>query len=392
MQKLKSLTKIVLLNDWYAPEIVGGVETTVSELAKELSKKSYLISVFTLNQRKKRGTHYIDGIKVHYVRGLHLRRRANTKLILKIIEKIRVWIDILTPLNTILSIKKVKPDFIIMHEIDRYGPWIILFAPLFFSKNQLIRVHHDLSETCLLRSRSKMNKTCLSPCTLCIPKTKFYAYLSHKVGVNVFNSKFVATELNRYGFSVNHSNVGNPVSGNSIIKVKFPSREITYSLGYVGRITKLKGIETIMLAVAKTEPKWKVHAIGPVSLNYKNSLIRLAIDLNIELFFHLPTEKPYSEIYPHVDCIVVASNSLEAFGRIPIEATLEGIPIISSNIGGLPEALEYINPKPKTFLTNSVDSLSRELQAFTRPRDAEVNFEIKSTLTSTIIRILEEVK
>lgn len=158
---------------------------SIAGLANNLQNKSYDVSVFTLNQKHYYGTHIINDIEVNFGCGLNLRKKPNTNVFFHFLEKVRVWIDLITPMLTVWSIKKFSPNFLIIHEIDRYGPWLLIFSRLFFNKSQLIRIHHDLSDTCILRSRFLFGKNCMKPCTLCIPKSKLYSLLSKLVYKNI---------------------------------------------------------------------------------------------------------------------------------------------------------------------------------------------------------------
>lgn len=389
MINTKEVIKIALLNDWYAPAIAGGVEVSVQETAFALQKESFQVSVFTLHQPQYRGIHIIDGIEVNFVAGLNFRKKYISNGVIHVLEKIRTTIDLITPLLTLRKIKKFSPNFIVIHEIDRYGPWLLIFSRLFFNKSQLVRVHHDLSDTCVLRSRKLFDDNCINLCTLCTPKSKIYSLLSNLVNRNIGNSKFVAKDLKSRGFNIEINNVGNPVAADISQSVIYPEKKLTHSLGYVGRITKLKGVETILRAAALARPIWQVHLIGPVDPSYKYQLEILGQELKIEVNFHPSTDDPYKRLYPIVDCIVVASEYLEPFGKIPIEATLKRIPVISTDIAGLEEVLESIEPHPKVFIAGNPFSLAEQLNDFFRPKNGAVKLSSKNILSNVLIEMFE---
>lgn len=56
-------------------------------------------------------------------------------------------------------------------------------------------------------------------------------------------------------------------------------------------------------------------------------------------------KKEISEIYKISDCVILPS-SVEAFGRVIVEAMLAGVPVIASRVGGIPE-----------IITNGVDGV-----------------------------------
>jgi len=377
--------RIALVNDWYAPEIVGGVEKSVSEIAGEFLRAGHHVKVFTPNQSFIRGCRKIDGVSIHYTPGLFLRKKYKVIALVQILEKIRVLFDLITPFYTLACIKRYQPDFVIFHEIDRNGHWLLLLSRFFFKKEQLIRVHHDLSDSCFFRSRTRFGNVCMSLCTPCLPKSKINSYLSRLVKTNVSNSKFVAEELQSLGFQTSALNVGNPITIRSSQLVVLPEKNILFSIGFVGRITKLKGIETIFHAASMLNPKRKIHCIGPITLKYQSYLIALATQLQIEVFFHAPQPNPFEVLENLVDCIVVGSESLEAFGKIPIEASLAGIPVISTEAGGLGESLDYISPRPGVFLAKDSNSLATLIKNFERPKYLKIEPTNQKTLSSVIL-------
>lgn len=382
--KAKNQEIIAILNDWFAPEIVGGVEISIADMASDLKKLKYSVTIYTPRQPNLLGKYLIDGINVNFVGGLHLRKKNRTNLAIQVLEKIRVWLDLFTPLYVLLRIKKSSPKFLVMHEIDRYGPWLLIIAKLFFSSDQLIRVHHDLSDTCVIRSRSRFSKVCINPCKLCVPKSTIFAHLSKISGKNMANSKFIARELRRLGFAIDDTAIGNPVASGIQNVILYPLRELRHSLGYVGRITRLKGVETILRAAAIANPNWQVHLIGPVKDNYRIRIEKLGEKLKVEVKIHPPTHTPFDVLASLVDCVVVASESLEAFGRIPIEATLAEIPVISTEIAGLAEALDYMSPRPNTFTAGDPNSLAKQLNEFTQPQSVSIGFNSHATLTDIV--------
>ena len=377
--------RVALVNDWYAPEIVGGVENSVSEVAHNFVRAGHEVRIFTPMQSFLRGCHQIDGINVHYTFGFYLRRKYIVPPLIHILEKLREFLDLFTPLQTLFSIKRFEPNFVIFHEIDRNGNWLLILARLLFKKKQLIRVHHDLSDTCFFRGRSRFDKTCIKLCTSCLPKSKINSYICRLAKSNIANSKFVAGELYSLGYPTDVLNVGNPCNVQSSHLIALPPRNMSFSIGFVGRITKLKGIETIFQAASMLNPRWKVHCIGQVDPKYQDHLVALSTQLQIEVFFHGPKPNPFEALENLVDCIVVGSESLEAFGKIPIEASLAGIPVISTEIGGLAESLDYITPRPGVFLPKDSVALSILLKNFERPDYLKIEPSTQKTLSAAIL-------
>ena len=122
--------RVAFVNDWYAPEIVGGVENSVSEVAHEFVRAGHQVRVFTPNQSFLRGRHKIEGVSVHYTFGLYLRRKYKVTALVHILEKIRVLLHHFTPYCALKGINQVLCFF--MKSIDSVTCYCYL--PDYFSR------------------------------------------------------------------------------------------------------------------------------------------------------------------------------------------------------------------------------------------------------------------
>lgn len=61
-------------------------------------------------------------------------------------------------------------------------------------------------------------------------------------------------------------------------------------------------------------------------------------------------------VFDNISVLIVPSLWQEAWGLIATEAQLRGIPVIASNVGGLPEAKRYVGP---LIEVNKIDGTKR---------------------------------
>jgi glycosyltransferase involved in cell wall biosynthesis len=73
------------------------------------------------------------------------------------------------------------------------------------------------------------------------------------------------------------------------------------------------------------------------------------------------SDENHNAIYQAVDLVVVPSISFEGFGLIVWEAFASGKPVVSSNVGGLPEAMLELNDE-YTFLAGSQTDLENKIR------------------------------
>jgi L-malate glycosyltransferase len=114
-------------------------------------------------------------------------------------------------------------------------------------------------------------------------------------------------------------------------------------IGVVGRLRSEKGHEFLFHAMVKvlhSFPSVRVFLVGDGP--DKDRLHALAVDLGIDksiIWAGAKTQEETFSLYGIMDVVVVPSQ-FEGFGLTAAEAMAAGIPVIASNVGGLPEVVE----------------------------------------------------
>jgi glycosyltransferase involved in cell wall biosynthesis len=117
-------------------------------------------------------------------------------------------------------------------------------------------------------------------------------------------------------------------------------------ISYVGRLDKVKGIETLLKAIAllvPTHPRLVLLVAGKPLIQqpqYQDALQQLAQQLNLaqHVRFLGHVDRP-AEIYQISNLVVLPSLWAEPFGRTLLEAMACGVPVVASRMGGIPEVL-----------------------------------------------------
>jgi glycosyltransferase involved in cell wall biosynthesis len=104
---------------------------------------------------------------------------------------------------------------------------------------------------------------------------------------------------------------------------------------YVGRIEKLKGVLTLIQAIAGTPVKLKIAGTGAALEEFKRYTFEKNID-NVEFLGFQSKENVY-ELTSKAICIVVPSEWYENYPFSVIESLLLSRPVVGSRIGGIPE-------------------------------------------------------
>jgi len=112
-------------------------------------------------------------------------------------------------------------------------------------------------------------------------------------------------------------------------------------LVYVGRLAKVKGVDTLMKAFCLVSEYGEVHLDVFGSGSERENLEKLVRELGVDERVHFHGAIPQDEVYrafAKADVAVVPSRE-EPFGLVVIEAMSVGTPVVASRVGGIPEIL-----------------------------------------------------
>ena len=131
-----------------------------------------------------------------------------------------------------------------------------------------------------------------------------------------------------------------PAEDGRVVRTELRLKEFT--LGYIGRLAKEKGLEDLFHALALLQNRpWQLLLIGSGSdaSELRELACRLQIDGNIIWLPYVRNTEMY-RYYPAMDAFILPSRTTEAwkeqFGRVIIEAMVCGTPVIGSSSGEIP--------------------------------------------------------
>lgn len=249
------------------------------------------------------------------------------------------------------TIEQIKPDIIHLHEVRKGAASIILAAK--HSSIPIVQTLHDINLACMsdFGINRKTGKPCLKGSLLhclknnCVPFNKILRRAipwkikqlldKHYVNQLICPSKFLFNTLTNLGYK------------NLQYLPNFSSLENNYSrikkknqILYIGRFVELKGITCLIKAfeiIVKKYPDYKLVLIGrgPEKERLQDYIKAHKIK-NITLVDTVPHKK-LSYYYQQSSVVVLPSIGIENCPLSIIEAMSFGVPVVASDIGGIPE-------------------------------------------------------
>lgn len=120
-----------------------------------------------------------------------------------------------------------------------------------------------------------------------------------------------------------------------------------FNVGIIGRLTPIKGHLYFIKAMAKAARvirDLKIWVVGDAPAHkdaYKEQIKvltkRLGLWNNTEF---LGAQKDIPGVMSHLDLLILATTTQEAFGRVIVEAQAAGVPVIATSVGGVVDIIE----------------------------------------------------
>ena len=346
--------KILLFNSLYYPNILGGAEKSVQFLAEHLAKMENITPVVVTTSNKEE-IKTINGVKVYYIKipnfyWFYESNKSNKflKPLWHLLDSYNFFVG--DKINNI--IQKENPD--VVHTNNLGGFSVYLWK--YIKEKYNLPIIHTLRDYYLLCPKTTMfndkklkncNKQCLSCKFYSITRKNLSKYVDTVVGI----SDFILNKHKFYNYfkTSKKTVIYNPVINHKLVgKQKNPINK--YNLGYVGKLSRNKGIELLLNYFLKLKDKNLILNIyGKGDINYQKYLQKKFSKYDNIIFNGF---KKSEEIYNNIDLLIVPSLWNEPFGRIIIEANSNGIPVLASKRGGI---IELIKEGENGFLFNPLD-------------------------------------
>ena len=380
--------KVLLVNKFHYKK--GGAETYYFALAEALRARGHEVIFFSMRDEKNlpcaQEKYFVSNVSVN----------GSFKSRIKMAMHIAYSKEAYRSMTRLLEDE--RPDLVMLNNIHRQITLSVIDAVKDFDpKLPIFWTVHDFAAICpdylMLDGNGKICEKCLDGnfghCieNRCIKGSRLMGVLAKyeadyirgrglydKVDLYICPSKFMLRKLQTAGFAKGRLvMLRNPLPLNTEYQLSDCSGG--YVL-YFGRLSREKGVKTLIDAVRKTGYRLEILGTGPIEDDLKNYVRRINAE-NIT-FRGFQTGQALRDYVKGCRCVVLPSEWYENCPYNGMEAMALGKPLVVSSYGGLPELVEegkngYIYD---TAEDNPVETLSACLKKILMlPRDEYRNLE-----------------
>ncbi|MFA6048872.1 MAG: glycosyltransferase [Candidatus Micrarchaeia archaeon] len=334
--------RVLLFHD--IAEEIGGAETYVNRLLGALNAEGHPSRLITISSKP-------PAVVPERANVVVFREPSSKAIRFMMKAKWNPWLFVFL----CRQIHSFKPNVLHLHHNYKYPSTVLLAAAL--KGVPVVQTVHDYGFLCPTIWHVKPGgKACCTKfgweCVQsgCIPLSKYLLELAYRPIKHILEkmvvrkiicpSKKLQDCISQQGFRTELVRyfIGCPQ--------KMPKKRpgTAETILYVGGLTPQKGVHVLLPAFAsamKKFPKARLVVVGEGT--YRGWLESMAGELDISRFVHFAGKVPNSKIggyYANAGIVAVPSIWEEQFGLVGIEAMSYGVPVVGSDIGGIPEWLE----------------------------------------------------
>lgn len=339
---------VLILTPFYEPNL-GGVETHLKDLTNYLRKEDkHKVYVLTYQPivTKTKGPYFekfenIEILRIPWI-GFNLFYRLEPYPILEFFY-ITPWLFIWTFIFLIFKGKKIK----IIHAQGFNASFIARVLAKVFNKGFIASTHaiYEMDSKSLM---AKMVKWTLKPANKVLTLSNASRRELIKIGLR-------EDKIDTYTYWIDQE-VFKPLDkAEAKKKVGWEGRFVVL---FVGRFIDIKGMDILLEAAVSIDKEIYFAFVGdgPLSASIKEVSGRLD---NV-MFLGRVDNHNLPLYYNAADVLCVPSKYEEGFGRVILEALSCGIPVVASDRGGIPEA---IDETVGVLVDPTVDNLECEIES-----------------------------
>lgn len=335
--------RLVFVANAYAPLGVGGAELVMQTLAETLRSKGFGVTVVTLSTTANDVREEVNGVPVIRLRrpnlyGPTVPRSEIGSVRRAVFHVLDLWNPIaFFRLRSIF--RASRPDIVCTHTLLGFS--VSAWAAARSLGIPVIHTLHDQYLTCPRGTRFRNGKMCRTQCRLCQamswPRKVASRYVDAVVGV----SQSVLDLHRALGyFGDSRANVIfngrrrlRPVESAGTAPPRSP-----FTFGFLGRIGQYKGVEVLLEAMRRVSVDCRLLIAGSGDPDYVEAFKAKVVDPRISYLGHSSA----ADFLQQIDALIVPSLWPEPLPTVIVEAWEFGLPVVGSDIGGIPEMLNLV--------------------------------------------------
>lgn len=355
--------KVLLVNKFHYHK--GGAETYYFALAEALKARGHEVIFFSMRDEKNlpcaQEKYFVSNVSING------SFKSRIKMVMNIVYSKEAY------QNMMRLLEDERPDLVMLNNIHRQITLSVIDAVKDFDpKLPIFWTMHDFAAVCpaylMLDGNGKICEKCLDGnfghCieNRCIKGSRLMGVLAKyeadyirrkglydKVDLYICPSEFVLRKLQTAKFTKKKMVVMyNPLPMDT--KCELSKGGGDYLL-YFGRLSREKGVQTLIDAVRKTGHRLEILGTGPIEDGLKDYVQRVGAE-NVN-FRGFQTGQALRDYVKGCRCVILPSEWYENCPYSAMEAMALGKPLIVSNYGGL---LELVEHKKNGFIYDAVGS------------------------------------
>lgn len=333
--------KILFINTLYSPHIGGGAEVILKSLIEGVAKRGHEVCVLTTCADKGVHTETVDGIKVIRVgiKNIYWNYKADKKPSLH-----RLFWHLRDIYNTGMAamvakiLREFQPDVVNTHNVVGFSAAI---WPVIRKHGvPIIQVLHDQYALCPNSNMFKGGQRCETQCTKCKIFRIPHKTLSNNVDCIVGVSDFVLKHHLRNGLFTQAKVKTAIINAKSFTSFSTPqplAGRKNVRFGYIGGLVPAKGVELLLQTFAGLAELSDISLViaGSGPADYVQALEKFKSERITFLGYSSP-----EVFFSNIDVLVVPSLWNDTLPTVVFESLVNGIPVLGSSRGGIPEMIE----------------------------------------------------
>jgi glycosyltransferase involved in cell wall biosynthesis len=336
--------KILFLNSFYAPDIVGGAEVVLQSLVEGIASQGIDVAVLTTTDQSGLHRDEVNGVPVWRAGVRNIYWHKPSPLSRSFLAR-QFWrlIDIYNPfMRQYISdvVIAEKPTVASVHNLAGWSA--SAWSALLHNNIPIVQILHDYQLMCrglMFKAGIDCRRQCLSCNLIRHPHKRISAHISGVVGV----SHSVLNRLLDAGYFkgvlekrvIYNSRTRDELNGNHDAS-RHNMEHTPLRFGYIGALAQHKGVELLVRSFVQAAiPDTELYIAGTGDTAYTERLKEIA---RISRVRFLGQVHP-AEFFLLADVIVVPSLWNEPLATVVIEAMAFGKPVIASAVGGNPEMI-----------------------------------------------------